>query len=400
MLKSGMNLSKEHVCAQTFRIPAGLKCTFSDPVETFRASLVGATPQMYDDTTAKRKDAHLDLCATEEVAPVENSTLFEHVRFVHCAMPELAVSQVQLGITWLGKSLKAPLLITGMTGGTERAGQLNRDLAQVAEEFGVAFGVGSQRAMAERPELTPTFTVRAVAPSTVLLGNLGLVQASRMSIDSIRRLTDAIGADALAIHLNPGQELNQPEGDRDFQGGYRTISSLAKVYGDRLVVKETGCGISPQVARRLVSCGVSNIDVSGLGGTSWVRVEQLRSTGVAREVGAQFSSWGIPTAAAVASMREVIGAEVRVVASGGIRTGLEVAKALALGADLGGVALPLFRAHQSGGIEAVRNSLTMIVAGLTQAMALTGNRTVTELRRAPRVVTGELKDWLLTLSGM
>src|SRR3990167_5574199 len=211
---------------------------------------------MHDETTARRKDAHLDLCATEEVAPVENATLLGDVRLVHCAMPELSFGQVELGLTWFGKQLKAPLLVTGMTGGTERAGQVNRELAQVAEEFGVAFGVGSQRAMAERPELASTFAVREVAPTTVLIGNLGLVQATRMTIDQIRRLSEAIGADALALHLNPGQELNQPEGDRDFERGYLTITALAKAYGDRLLVKETGCGVSPEVARRLVECGV------------------------------------------------------------------------------------------------------------------------------------------------
>jgi isopentenyl-diphosphate delta-isomerase len=352
---------------------------------------------MHDDTTARRKDAHLDLCATEEVAPTENSTLFEHVKLLHCAMPELAFEQVELGLTWFGKKLKAPILVTGMTGGTERAGQVNREIAQVAEEFGVAFGVGSQRAMAERPELTQTFAVRQVAPSTVLIGNIGLAQAAKLSLDQVRSLTDRIGADALAVHLNPGQELSQPEGDRDFQDGYRTITMLARAYGDRLLVKETGCGISPEVARRLVECGVKSLDVSGLGGTSWVRVEQLRSSGVAREVGAQFSSWGIPTAAAIASVRKVVPADVKLVASGGMRTGLDVAKALALGADLGGMALPLFRAHQEGGVAGVRVALQTVITALQQALALTGSRSVGQLRAKPRVVTGELKDWLSAL---
>ena len=286
---------------------------------------------MSDETTAKRKDAHLDLCATEEVAPKENSTLLDQVRLVHCAMPELAVEEVDLSIKLFGKKLKAPLLVTGMTGGTERAGKVNEELAQVAEEFGVAFGVGSQRAMAERPELLGTFAVRHVAPSTVLVGNIGLAQASRLGVDAVRRLTDAIGADGLALHLNPGQELAQPEGDRDFRQGYETVRRLIKTYGDRLLVKETGCGLSPEVARRLVDCGVRHLDVSGLGGTSWVRVEQLRSDGVARDVGAQFASWGIPTAAAVASVRRTVGPQVTLIAAGGIRSGLDVARAMALG---------------------------------------------------------------------
>lgn len=352
---------------------------------------------VHDDTTPRRKDAHLDLCATEEVAPRENATLFDDVRLVHCAMPELSMDEVDLTTPLFGKALRAPLLVTGMTGGTDRAAKVNRDLAQVAEEFGIAFGVGSQRAMAERPELAKTFAVRDVAPTAVIIGNLGLVQAAGMGLDKIRRLTDAISADALALHLNPGQELSQPEGDRDFRKGYETVRGLVKAYGDRLVVKETGCGLSPDVARRLVECGVKHLDVSGLGGTSWVRVEQLRSEGVAREVGAQFSSWGIPTAAAVASVRKAVGAGVVLVSSGGMRTGLDVAKALALGADIGGFALPLFRAQQQGGIPAVRAALDVILTALKQALALTGSRTPAELKSKPRVIKGELKDWLAAL---
>lgn len=355
---------------------------------------------MQDEKTTRRKDEHLDLCADQEVEPRENATLFGDVRLVHCAVPELALEEVRLQVSWLGKTLKAPLVVTGMTGGTQRAAAVNDDLAAVAEEFGLAFGVGSQRAMAERPELASTFAVRRVAPTTVLLGNLGVVQAARMTVDQVRRLTDEIGADGLALHLNAGQELNQPEGDRDFRRGYLTVAALAKIYGDRLLVKETGCGISPAVARRLVECGVVNIDVSGLGGTSFIRVEQLRSPGLSGEVGAQFSSWGIPTAASVASVRKAIGEEVRVVASGGVRTGLEVAKALALGADLAGLALPLFRAHQQGGADGVRSALETIIAGLSHAMVLTGSRCVSELRAQPRIVTGELKDWLQALEGV
>lgn len=353
---------------------------------------------MLDLTTARRKDAHLDLCANEEVAPAENSTLFECVRLVHCAMPELSYDTLDLSMPWFGKTLKAPILITGMTGGTERAGAVNRDLAQVAEEFGVAFGVGSQRAMAERPELLSTYAVRSVAPTMVLLGNIGLTQAVKLGVDRVRALADDLGADALAVHLNPGQELTQPEGDRDFRGGYEVIGKLVKAMGDRLLVKETGCGISPEVARRLVDMGVRHIDVSGLGGTTWVRVEQLRAEGPSREVGAQFSSWGIPTAAAIASVRRVTGPGVTLAASGGMRTGLDVAKAITLGASVGGMALPLFRAHQTGGIEGARVALSVVLTGLKQALLLTGSRNAAELAKKPRVITGELKDWLGALT--
>ena len=202
--------------------------------------------------------------------------------------------------------------------------------------------------MAEKPELGSTFQVRQVAPTVPLLGNIGLYQAVQIGVDGVRRLADAIGADGMALHLNAGQELTQPEGDRDFRGGYTIVEALVKAFGARLLVKETGCGIGPEVARRLVELGVRNVDVSGLGGTSWVRVEQLRASGIQAEVGAEFSSWGIPTAAAIASVRRAVGPEPRLVASGGLRTGLDAAKVIALGANVAGMALPLFRAQQAG----------------------------------------------------
>src|SRR5262249_3218361 len=289
------------------------------------------------------------LCAQGDVEPAGNSTLLDCVHLVHNALPELALDEVELTLTLWGKVLRAPLLVTGMTGGTDRAREVNRDLAQVAERHGLAFGVGSQRAMAEAPELARTFQVRDVAPHVLLIGNIGLKQAISMGVDGVQKLRDGIGADGVALHLNAAQELSQPEGDRDFRGGYSLVQALAAAFGERFLVKETGCGISPAVARRLVDCGVRTLDVSGLGGTSWVRVEQLRASGQMAELGALFSSWGIPTAAAVASVRRAVGPSVKLIASGGIRHGLDVAKALAIGADVAGVALPPLPAPHTGG---------------------------------------------------
>jgi isopentenyl-diphosphate delta-isomerase len=350
-----------------------------------------------EEATAKRKDAHLDLCATGDVEPVGNSTLLEDVRLVHCAMPELSVDEVDLTTEFLGKTLRYPLLITGMTGGTERAGVVNRDLALLAERHGLAFGVGSQRAMAENPQAGESYQVRRVAPTVPLLGNIGLYQAVRLGVDGVRRLAEAIGADGMALHLNAGQELTQPEGDRDFRGGYQIVEQLVRTFGARLLVKETGCGISPDVARRLVELGVGNVDVSGLGGTSWVRVEQLRAEGIQAQVGAEFSNWGIPTAAAIATVRRAVGPGPRLVASGGLRTGLDAAKVIALGADVAGMALPLFRAQQIGGVEGAERALTVILTSLRQAFVLTGSASCAELQRKPRIIGGQLKDWLATL---
>jgi isopentenyl-diphosphate delta-isomerase len=352
---------------------------------------------MPETQTSRRKDAHLDLCATAEVEPAENATLLDHVHLVHVAMPELAVDELDLRTLAFGKTLRAPLLVTGMTGGSERARLVNFGLAQVAEERGVAFGVGSQRAMAEIPELAASFAVREVAPTTVLLGNIGLRQALSLGVDAVRRLMEAIDADGLALHLNPGQELAQPEGDRDFRGGYAMVTALAQVLGPRLLVKETGCGISPAVARRLVDCGVRALDISGLGGTSWVRVEALRSAGVGRAVAEQFAGWGIPTAAAVCGARRAVGPQVTVIASGGLRSGLDAAKTLSLGADLAGTALPVFRAWQERGLDGAREAIDQMVQGLRMAMVLTGSRTPAALRMQPRVITGPLRDWLQAL---
>jgi isopentenyl-diphosphate delta-isomerase len=312
-------------------------------------------------------------------------------------LPELALSDVDLSVDLFGKTLQHPLLVTGMTGGTARAGAVNRDLAALAEANGLAFGVGSQRAMSEDASRAPSFQVRDVAPSAVLLGNIGIMQAARLGLDGVQRLAEAIAADAVAVHLNPAQELAQAEGDRDFRGGYDILARLARGLGDRLVVKETGCGISPAVARRLVDCGVRTIDVSGLGGTSWVRVEQLRARD---ERGSQrdFAAWGIPTAAAIAAVRRAVGDGVTLIASGGIRSGLELAKCLALGADLAGMALPLFRAQQEGGRARAQATLDAVLLGLRQAALLCGARSVKDLRRSPVVVTGRLKDWLNTLA--
>jgi len=339
----------------------------------------------------------LDVAAHGDVEPDLSNALFECVHLVHCALPELSLAEVDLSTTWLGKRLKAPLVITGMTGGTERAEAVNRDLATLAEKHGVAFGVGSQRAMQEDPKRARTFQVREVAPTTVLIGNIGLRQAAELKAPGVQRLADAIGADGMALHLNAAQELAQAEGDRDFRGGYQTVASLALALGDRLVVKETGCGISPAVARRLVELGVRNIDVSGAGGTSWVRVEQLRATGAAEEAASALAAWGVPTAAATSSVRRAVGEEVVVIASGGVRTGLDAAKALALGADLAGMALPIFRAQQAGGLAGADRALDAVVLALKHACLLTGSQDAAQLRRCPRVITGDLKDWVAAL---
>lgn len=338
-----------------------------------------------------RKRAHLDLCEQAEVEYAGKTTLLEEVDLVHDALPELAVSEIDVSTSLLGKRLRAPLLITGMTGGTGEAAEINQALAQVAEEHGIAFGLGSQRAMQRAPELAYTFSVRAHAPTTLVLANLGLVQAATTPTPEVARLVERVGADAVCIHLNPAQEMIQPGGDRDFRGGLATFARLVRELPVPVVAKETGCGISRAVAVRLRDVGVRTIDVSGAGGTSWVKVEALRADDEGRALGAEFADWGIPTAAALAGVR---GLALEVVASGGIRTGLDVAKALALGARAAGVALPVFRAYREGGQPAAARFLERLVDGLRTAMVLSGSRDLAALGRAPLVLGPRLRDWL------
>jgi isopentenyl-diphosphate delta-isomerase len=344
------------------------------------------------ETISDRKRSHLDVC---EQAPVEyagKTTLLEEVDLVHDALPELAVDEVDVGVDFLGKRLRAPLLITGMTGGTAEASEINRDLARVAEEYGIAFGLGSQRAMQRRPELAYTFEVRAHAPTTLVLANLGIVQAAGLVTGEIARLVASVGADALCIHLNPAQELIQAGGDRDFRGGLAALSRLVRELDVPVVVKETGCGISRAVARRLCDAGVSIVDVSGAGGTSWVKVEALRADEPGQALGRVFSDWGIPTAAAVLGVR---GLGLACVASGGIRSGLDVAKVLALGAQVAGVALPVFRAYREGGLAAARRYVERLTVELRTAMVLTGSRNIEALSRVPTVLGPRLQAWVL-----
>lgn len=348
------------------------------------------------ESISDRKRSHLELC---EHAPVEHgakTTLLEEVDLVHDALPELSVDEVAVGTTLLGKRLRAPLLITGMTGGTEEAREINQALARVAEEQGIAFGLGSQRAMQRDPALASTFEVRRHAPTTLVLANLGVVQATAQPSAAVADLVRAVGADAVCIHLNPAQELIQPGGDRDFRGGVAALTRLVRELPCPVVVKETGCGLSRKVGERLLAAGVRVADVSGAGGTSWVKVEALRADDTQRALGETFADWGIPTAAALLGLR---GGGLELIASGGIRTGLDVAKAIALGARVAGVALPVFRAYRDGGTAAATRFIEGLVAGLRTAMVLTGARDLPALGRVPVVVGPRLREWVLAEGG-
>jgi len=346
-----------------------------------------------------RKADHLAICAEEDVGFRGRSTLLEDVRLVHDALPDLALADVDTSVTLFGKRLRAPLLVAAMTGGTEEAGRINLELAGIAEERGYGFGLGSQRAMHLRPGTTATYRVRQSAPTTLVLGNVGVVQARAMTTAEVRALVDEVKADALCVHLNPAMELVQPGGDRDFGGGLDTIARLVAEVGVPVVVKETGCGIAPSVGRRLRAAGVRHVDVSGAGGTSWVGVETRRAEAAgdtrSRDLGEALWDWGVPTGASVALLAP-LGFDT-IVATGGVATGLDVARAVALGASAAGIARPVLRALSSGGRAGAVAFLDAVETELRAAMLLTGSRDVAALRKTPRVVVGELAAWMAQL---
>lgn len=340
-----------------------------------------------------RKADHLEVVASGRADFRDQGTLLDAVRLAHQSLPEMELQDVDLSVSLFGKTLKAPLVITGMTGGTDRARDINRDLARAAQEVGVAFGVGSQRAMAEKPELSATYQVRDAAPDLVLVGNIGAVQAVHYGTSRIAELAADIGADAMAVHLNPAQELIQREGDRDFRRVLKLIGKLCADSSVPVVVKETGCGLSAQSARALKKAGVRCVDVSGAGGTSWVAVERHRAFEQSQEqrLGDELWDWGVPTAVSVhLCARE----ELSVIASGGIRSGLDIARAIALGATAGGLAAPVLQAHCEGGYEAVLRYLQGLVHSLRCIHLLTGCRTPGELQSAAKHISEPLRSWI------
>lgn len=347
-----------------------------------------------------RKADHLALCATGDVGFRGTTTLLDGVKLVHDALPELNAEAVDLSCELFGKRLRAPLVIASMTGGTEEAGRINRELSQIAEEEGYGFALGSQRAMHASSAALSTYRVRETAKTALVLGNLGVVQARQMSTEEVRRLVDLVEVDALCIHLNPAMELVQPGGDRDFTGCLDTIGRLVRDLGVPVIVKETGCGLSRRVGERLRGASVRHVDVSGAGGTSWVGVEAKRaqSAGDARAqaLGEAFWDWGIPTAASVA-MLAPLGFDT-LVATGGVVSGLDVARAIALGATAAGIARPVLQALTAGGRAQVTAFLGEICAELRTAMVLTGSPNLAALRRAPRVLSSELCAWITQTS--
>ncbi len=343
-------------------------------------------------TLFQRKDDHIRICADEQVGFRTRSTLFQDVDLIHNALPELSLDRIDTGITLFGKRLAAPLLIASMSGGTPEAARLNEALARAAQRHRIGLALGSQSALLADPPRRDGFMLRKQAPDALLLGNIGAVRARGLSAERIEaELLAPFELDALCIHLNPAQELIQPEGDRDFGGCLDAIERLAASLPHPIIVKETGCGISRNVGIRLVDAGVRWVDVSGAGGTSWVGVETLRSEGDAASIGESLWDWGIPTAA---SLVQLSGLELRTIATGGMSSGLDVAKAIALGAHAVGVARPLLKAFVRGGEAGLDRAIGKLIQGLRMVMLLAGASDLDALRRLPWIPGPNLRAWM------
>jgi isopentenyl-diphosphate delta-isomerase len=331
----------------------------------------------------RRKDDHLDIVLAQRAAPqVPGDTGLSAVVFEHCALPEIDLDDVDLSTRFLGKRIEAPFLISSMTGGPARAAAINRHLAEAAEQLGIALAVGSQRVAIEGAADRGFADLRRVAPRIPLLANIGAAQlVAGYGLAEARRAVDMIEADALIVHLNPLQEAVQPEGDRRWRGVLEAIAALARELPVPVVAKEVGSGISGPVARRLVDAGVSVIDVAGSGGTSWAAIEAERAGNAGdRAVALAFAAWGIPTAEAIRSVRAAC-PQSCIVASGGIRDGIDAAKAIRLGADLVGQAAgSLEPALRSG--EAVADHFSIAIRQLRIACFCTGSADLAALRTA------------------
>ncbi len=331
--------------------------------------------------TASRKADHLRVCLEDDVQSHQVTTGFERYRLNHCCLPELDYGAIDLRTKFLGKALQAPLLISSMTGGTDQARMINYRLAAIAQEYRLAMGVGSQRVAIENPAVADSFTLRQIAPDALLFANIGAVQLNyTYGLDQCQKAVDLLEADALILHLNPVQEAVQTRGDRNFQGLFAKIAQLCQALPVPVIAKEVGNGISGVMAQRLIEAGVSAIDVAGAGGTSWAKVEAGRAQDPQqRRLGQTFADWGIPTAECLVQVRSVA-PSLPLIASGGLRNGLDAAKAIALGADLAGLAMPFLQAANTSE-AALHEVIEILIAELTTSLFCAGAADLAALRQ-------------------
>ncbi len=320
---------------------------------------------------------HVDIALKRKIESREKSAGFEAVNFVHYSLPEIDFSRIDTSQTFLKRKFKLPFMIVSMTGGFLEAEKINKELAVACENEGLILGLGSQRAMLEKKDLKKTFNVRDVAPNVFLCGNIGAVQLQNYSIKQIESLVSDIDANALCIHLNPLQEAVQLEGDKNWVGASKNIGKICDQLSVPVIVKETGAGINAEVALELESLGVSAIDVSGVGGTSWSAIELFRK---GAKAGEQFWDWGNSTVDCLEECSNSI--KIPLIASGGVRSGLDVAKSIRLGATIGGAGLPFIKAQNSGGVKGIALEIQKWKEELQIAMFLTRSKNLTDLKSA------------------
>lgn len=332
--------------------------------------------------TQTRKADHLRICLEEDVQFRQLTNGLERYRFTHCCLPELDFSDIDLHVTFLGKKLGVPLLISSMTGGTEQAKLINYRLAEVAQNYRLAMGVGSQRVAVENPDVAHTFAIRSLAPDALLFANLGAVQLNyTYGLEQCLRVVEILEADALILHFNPLQECIQPHGDTNFKGLLDKINNLCNKISVPVIGKEVGNGISASMAKKLIEAGVSAIDVAGAGGTSWAKVESERAeNSLQRKLGKSFADWGLPTAECIVQIRDRY-PTIPLIASGGLRNGMEVAKAIALGADLAGLAFPFLQAADQSS-QAVEKLVELLIAEIKTVLFCTGNANLGQLQKS------------------
>jgi isopentenyl-diphosphate delta-isomerase len=343
--------------------------------------------------TSKRKLDHLRLCAEEDIE--HRISCFEDIRLIHNALPELDMNEVDLTTRFLGRELRCPLLIASMTGGHPDTKEVNRNLAMAAEKLGIGIGVGSQRAALEDPSQEESFrVVRDAAPNAFVYANIGAPQLSTYGIDGIKKVVEMIDADAVAIHLNFLQEAIQPEGDVNAIGCITAINRISTKLDLPVIVKETGAGISHKVGYLLYQAGVAAIDVGGVGGTSWAGIEFHRArteeNQTKERLGDLFWDWGVLTTVSIIECKDF---GIPVVATGGVRSGLDIAKSIALGATVCGVALPLVEPALKGA-DHVIEKVKQLIEEVKVAMFLTGSKTITDLGFAEVILTGLTREIL------
>jgi isopentenyl-diphosphate delta-isomerase len=345
---------------------------------------------MAAEKTEKRKAEHIRICLDEKAQAKNVTAGFEDIKFVHRALPEVNREDINLSTSFLNKTFSAPLIVGAMTGGTEEAIKINQNIAEAVEKLGLGMGLGSQRAAVENYALEKTYAVaRKSAPNAFLIANIGGVQLVHgYGIKEVRKVVEMIDADAVAIHLNALQEAVQPEGQTDFKGVLAKIGAIAGELDKPVIVKETGAGISAEDAKALKEAGVKAIDVGGVGGTSFAAVEYFRGE---ERLGEAFWDWGIPT---VVSVVEVVqSAKLPVVASGGVRSGLDIAKSLALGAGLAGIIQPVLETAVVGSRE-TEQFLADLIDELKNVLFIVGAENVSGLAKVPVVICGETAEWL------